>query len=209
MYLEESARREKRQTLAAALGIALAVMVLAPPIVEAAAQKIKGTVTVSKVKDPVKVGNGSAIQSRKLGNVGAIPNEQGQFPAKALSVATTAGGGGFFGAGECSNNSAPAPPADPDGPNTVTVPATGPGNPPNIVTGVVISSPSSTPVAVTVAAPDLPGASGPIIALRNSAEKPTEFIGFGNGLTVSPSQLVFQCPAGSPVSGASFVVLGQ
>jgi hypothetical protein len=200
LYLDDTVRREKRQVLMAAIGIALAVMVLAPPIVEAATQKVsvQNKPTVKKVEDPVKVANGSAIEVQNLGAFGALSNQNNQFPTKAIGVATVAGGGGFHGAGECS-----AVAAD----NTVTVEATGPGNNPNIVTGIIISSPSATPVTVTVTAPDVQA--GPIIALRNSAERPTEFIGFGNGLTVSPSELVFQCPAGAPVAGASFVVLGQ
>jgi hypothetical protein len=202
VFLEESARREKRQVFVAAMGIALAVMVLAPPIVQAAAQKVNivksKPLVVKKVNDPVSIANGAAVQSRNLGAFGELSNQQGQFPTKAISVATTAGGGGFHGAAGCSNVAAD---------NTVTVEATEPGSPPNIVTGIMMSSPSATPMTVTVTAPDVQP--GPIIALRNSAEKPTEFIGLGNGLTVSPSDLVFQCPAGAPVAGASFVILGQ
>jgi hypothetical protein len=191
VYLEESARREKRQVFIAAIGIALAVMVLAPPIVQAAAQKVN---VVKSVGITVKNGN-----TRQLGKFGILPpNAASDFPSKALAVATTAGGGGFHGAAECSNVVADA---------TVTVPATGQGKPPNIVTGILMSSPSGTPITVTVTAPDVQAT--PIIALRNSAEKPTEFIGLGNGLTVSPSDLIFNCPAGAPVAGASFVILGQ
>jgi hypothetical protein len=205
VFLEESVRREKRQVFVAAIGIALAVMVLAPPIVQAATQKVNivksKALTVKKVNEPVRVANGSAIQSRNLGAFGELPNQQAQFPTKALSVATVAGGGGFHDAAGCTDDGA----LDPS--RTVTVEATAPGSPPNIVTGVLMSSPGGTPITVTVTAPDV--SASPIIALRNSAEEPTKFIGFGNGLTVSPSDLIFECPAGSDISGASFVILGQ
>lgn len=206
MHLEEVARREKRQTFMAAIGIALAVMVLAPPIVQAAAQKVNIVKSITlPVKGTVGVKNGGAIQTRDPGAFGAIPNNAGQFPTKALSTSTIAGGGGLFGVGVCGATTDPDEANDTPDDNRVIVPATT-GNSPNIVTGILIGAPSASPATVTVKAPTLPSGNNPIIALRTSTEKPTEFIGLGNGLTVSPSRLVFECPAGT---GATYIVTGQ
>jgi hypothetical protein len=206
VFLQESAQREKRQMFVTAIGIALAVMVLAPPIVQAAVQRVKVT------NEPtVGVKNGQAIQTRPLGNLGAIPNQAGQFPTKALSVANVAGGGGFWGVGICGaatdNNEA----NDTGDDNRVIVPAAGPGNPPNIVTGVIVGeqNPAAPPANVTVKAPDLPSGNNPITGFGNSAEQPTMTASFGTGLTVSPSRLIFECQPESGPTGASFVVLGQ
>jgi hypothetical protein len=207
VYLQESAHREKRQMFVAAIGIALAVMVLAPPIVEAATQNVR------VVNEPtVALKNGKAVQSRQLGAMGAIPNQPGQFPTKAISVANTAGGGGFYGVGFCDASTTVAESGDTGGDNRVIVPAAAPGNPPNIVTGVIVGeqNPAAPPVNVTVKAPDLPTGATPITGFGNSAEQPTTVAAFGTGLTVSPSRLVFECGGNAgPPNGASFVVLGQ
>jgi hypothetical protein len=212
VYLEESARREKRQVFLAAIGIAVAVMVLAPPIVQAAAQKVNivksKPLVVKKVNEPVAVSNG---QARQLGAMGAIPNVQGQFPTKAMAVATTAGGGGFWGVGVCGAPTEDSEQLDEPDDNRVIVPASQPGNPPNVVTAVLLGEvvTAAPPALVTVKAPTLPTGNNAITGIENSNEEPTKVVTFGNGLTVSPSRLVFECGPESGPTGATFVVLGQ
>jgi hypothetical protein len=204
VFLQESAQREKRQIFVAAMGIALAVMVLAPPIVEAATQNVR------VVNDPqVTVKNGN---TRQLGSFGAIlPNQAGQFPKKALAVANTAGGGGFWGVGFCGAATDDAESNDTGSDNRVIVPAAAPGNPPNIVTGVLLGefNAAAPESIVTVKAPTLPTGAQPITGIGNTDEQPTTVASFGTGLTVSPSRLVFECGPESGANGASFVVLGQ
>jgi hypothetical protein len=178
-------------------------MVLAPPIVQAAAQKVNITKSITlPVKGSVNVKNNGATAAAQ--DLGALGEELG----KRQTVDTISGGEGFFGAGVCGATTDPVHDNDTSSDNRVVVPAAAPGEPDNVVAGIIIGGQVGTPATVTVKAPELPSGESPIIALRTSAENPTEYIGLNSGLRASPSRLVFQCPAGAP-DGNSFVVIGH
>ena len=176
---------EKRRTFAAIIGAALAVMVLAPPIVQAAAQKVN---VVKSVPIAVK-NNGATAKGQQLG---ALEEQIG----KRQMVDIIAGGDGFWGVGYCGLEN-----------DTVTVPAANPGDPDNVVAGVLIGGNGGA--VVTVKAPELPTQNNPVITLMTTASNPVQSVSLPSGLRVSPSQLVFECVAGSAAEGDSFIVLGH
>ena len=215
MDLVENARREKRQAFFAALGIALAVMILAPPIVQAAAQAVRITKSI-----PLPLKKGTTV---KISNQGATVGTQplgapdlGESMPKTLATSIYAGGDGFHGGGVCgSPDMTPDTATDQD----ETVPAADPGKPDNVVTGVILSGPvddpaapnPSAPAVMTVKAPALFG-NNAIITIRNSAAEPTKVLELPSGLRVSPSELKFECVAGGNLAAgkfAQFVILGH
>lgn len=188
MDIFESARGERRRFMAAAV-LVLMVGILAPPAVQAAAKAI----TVKRIKQAVKVGDttGDPIESQAVPPLGT---SQAPGSAGALAVRTFAGGGGLLGLGECTGAPAPGP--------TLTVGA----NPERKVTALIITSDGSGTGTVSVAAPAVLPNPLTVADFTVNASNPNEFIGLGNGLTVTPSDLVFTCSGGGNVK---FAVLGQ
>lgn len=198
MDSSKSARGDKRRTFLSAIGIVAAVMVLAPPIVQAATQKVNVVKSVS-----ISVKNNGAIAPAQ--DHGALPGED---LAKRQMVDTFAGGEGFWGVGVCGAVTDPDEVDDTGSDDRVIVPAAADGEPDNVVGAILIGATVGAPAVVTVSAPTInPG--GPIIALRTSAEEPTKLVGFDSGLRASPSRLVFSCPAPAVGTGASYVVVGH
>jgi hypothetical protein len=163
----EVARSDKFKALVGAIALALVVAVLAPPAVQAAVQKISGTV---KVKDTA----GGTINSKSI-------SAQGLFDAPgssgALDVRNFAGGNGFLGAGDC--NGPGLPPT-----------ATAQGG--SIITGILITGTAT----VTASADALPAPANPVLTFSTGAENPVESISLGNGLKAS-DDIDFNCIAGT------------
>jgi hypothetical protein len=172
------ARRDMRQTWVIAIALLAAIFLAGMPVVDAATRnvKVKGAV---KVKDST----GDNLDSRDIGELGELgaPGSSG-----ALAVRTFGGGGGFLGSRAC-------------GAGTLEIPAR-PNNP-TIITGIIMGGVGS----LAIDAPDLgPIVQHPVVTLETNASHPNEFVGLGNGLTVTPSSLTFTC-----TGTGSFVVLGQ
>ena len=186
MDLLESVRRDRRQTWIAVIALGLIVTLVAQPAIAAAVQavRVKGAV---KVKDST----GDNLESEAIASLGLLGAEGA--PDGALKVQNFAGGGGLLGAGECDGTN-PARPA------TVTVPA----GADTIVTAIIVTGAGTS---VSVSAPDLDPliGAGPVATFETTAGSPQVFVGLGNGLTVSPSELVFACAGGT----GEFVILGQ
>jgi hypothetical protein len=179
------ARRESRQTWFIAV-IAIATLFIAgTPVVEAA-------VNATKIKGKVKVADstGGTIDAKNVPDMGLLdaPGSNG-----ALAVRNFAGGGGLLGTGDCTEAADPRP-------NSVTVPA----NANTVITAIIVTG---TAANVAVSAPDLDPliGPGPVVTFQANESNPNVFVGLGNGLTVTPSELVFTCTGGS----GNFVILGQ
>ena len=102
MDLMETTRREKGRAFFGAIALALVVAVIAPPVVQAAVTRVRGTVT-AKVKD-TRGGeiNASAIPDQGLTDV---PGSAG-----AMDVRHFAGGAGLLGVADCGDGAtAPLP----------------------------------------------------------------------------------------------------
>ena len=181
----EATRREKRQTFMMALALALGVTILSAPVVEAATQTVKGTVT-AKIKDTA----GGRIDAD------AVPGGAGQtaLSAGAIDVRTHAGGGGLITNGDCDGD-------DTDGRNsTKLIPA----NPNTVVTALILAGDS---VTLGVEAPGLEPVTGagPVIELSTTASSPTATLALGNGLQLTPAPLRFTCTGGD----GNWALLGQ
>ncbi|MGH2786625.1 MAG: hypothetical protein ACRDJV_01780 [Actinomycetota bacterium] len=186
MELYESSRRETRRTWALALVFVAAIFVAGAPVVQAAAQAVRVTNTPSvKIKD---TSNGR-INSQNIGKLGLFdaPGSNG-----AVDVRTFGGGGGLLAAGDCHAGS--------PRPATATIPASNS----TVITALIITGTDAT---VQVDAPELDPAIGPnpVVQFRVDAGTPQTFVGLGNGLTVTPSSLVFTCVG----TNGEFAVLGQ
>lgn len=162
MDLYETRARDKRQTFFAAIALALAVSVMAPPIVEAATQRIKGTVT-AKVKDS-RGGNinSSAIPSQGLTDV---PGSSG-----AMDVRNFAGGAGLLGVADC-GDAANAPL-----PNSISLSGGG------VVTDMIITG---TDGEVTITSTAVANGQVPLSRFRVNAESPNVVVDLANGLGVT------------------------
>ena len=164
----DAAKKDKRKALLGAVALALVVAVLAPPAVEAATQRVKGTVT-SKLRDTA----GGVVNSQRI-------EAQGLFGAPgssgALDVRTFAGGNGFLGAGDCNG---------PGLPPTATVSE-------GIITGLLITGTAT----VAVSTDALPAAANPVLTFETNASHPNESISLGNGLRVT-APLDFNCTSGT------------
>ena len=163
----EVARSDKFKALVGAIALALVLVLLAPPAVQAAVQKIKGTVT-AKIKDT----GGGNINSKRI-------TSQGLFDAAgstgALDVRSFAGGNGFLGAGNC-------PAAG------LTNTATAPGG--SIVTGILATSAGSGVITVTS---DAIGAGAlPLLQFQVNADSPNVGFSLGNGIRATDT-LTFTC----------------
>ena len=161
----EVARSDKFKALVGAIALAVAVVVMVPPAVEAATQKIKGTVT-AKVKDS----GGGNINSKSIGDQGLFdaPGSSG-----ALDVRTFGAGNGFLGAANCL---APAP-------NNV---ATAQGG--RIVTGILITGTDAT---VDVRAAAIPG-NPVVLSFETTPDNANLAFSLGNGLKATGA-ITFTC----------------
>ena len=181
MDLFDSAKRERRQSFVLALVLAIAVSVLAAPVVEAAVTTIKGTV---KVKDS----NGSAVESEVIAPGGAF---QTGGSSGAVAVRTFGGGNAFGGAADCTGTPTPTDPL----PNSITVPGG------NLVTGIIATG---TDMNIRVTSEAVGGGQLPLLNFQTTAENPNVFIGLGNGLELDDN-LTMTCTAGT----GNFVVVVQ
>jgi hypothetical protein len=165
----EVARSDKLKALVGAIALAIAVVVMVPPAVEAAVQRVRGTVT-AKVKDT----GGGTINSKSIAAQGLFdaPGSSG-----ALDVRNFAGGNGFLGAGDCNG---------PGLPPTATVQGGA------IITGILITGTAT----VTASADALPAPANPVLTFQTGAENPVESISLGNGLKAS-DDIDFNCTAGT------------
>jgi hypothetical protein len=173
-------RRERFKALFGAIALAIVVMLVAPPVVQAATQAVK-------VKGKVKVADtdGDAIESKAIADMGLLAAEGSDG---ALAVRNFAGGGGFLGAADCTET-------DADGlVNTVSV-----GN--AIVTGIIMTGTDAT---WTVTSAAIGGGLLPLLNFRTTTDNPNEFVGLGNGLTLT-APLTFTCTG----TNGNIAVLGQ
>ena len=182
----EVARSDKFKALIGAIALALVVALLAPPAVQAAVQKIKGTVT-AKVKDS----GGGNINSKSI-------RAQGLFDAPgttgALDVRTFGAGNGFLGAADCTTTTA-------DGLTNVATASGG-----SIVTGILMTG---TNARVTVTADAVGSGAVPLLRFETNANNANAAFSLGNGLKASDT-ITFTCtaPGGGDGSG-NVVLIGQ
>lgn len=195
MELYESSRRETRRTWALALTFVVAIFIAGAPVVQAAVQRVRVTNTPSvKIKD---TGSGR-INSQAVPNLGddalGVPGSSG-----AVDVRTFGGGGGLIAAGDCDGDDTD------DRASEVTVEA----DPKKIITALILTGDDAN---LAVSAPNLTPIIGPepVANFRSTTAAPNAFIGLGNGLTVQPANLVFECTAvGGGAGSGDFVILGQ
>ncbi len=185
MYLNDATRRERRQTLLAAIAIGLVVFIVGAPVVEAQINRVRlaGGTATAKVKDS----NGDAVESEAIDPMG-LTDAEGS--SGALAVRNFAGGGGLLGAGDCT---ASTEPAQGPLPNTVTLSGG------HIVTGIIITGTGTVRVTTDALGPI------PLANFTVNAENPNEFVGLGNGLTVT-TPLHF---TGIDGTACNFVIIGQ
>lgn len=183
--LQEVTGREKRQTFFTAVAIAVAVFIVGAPVVEAAISKVKlaGGTATAKVKDS----DGDTLESERIPPMGLTLAEGSEG---AVAVRNFAGGGGLLGAGDCT---ASTEPAQGPLPNTVTL---GGGN---ILTGIIMTGTGTVRITTDALGPI------PLANLTVNAENPNEFIGLGNGLTITTPLHV----TGIDGTACNFVLLGQ
>jgi hypothetical protein len=200
MELQDTTRREKRQTFFVAIALAAAVMLLAAPVVQAAIQKVQVTNTVpvkvkgqpiavkGTVNSKIKDSTGDAINSEVIGPMGltGVPGSDG-----AMDVRIYAGGTGVLGVGDCT--AAAAAGTDPS--NVVTVP----GN--RVVTALIITGVGE--VQLTSAA------TGAIVLNRFNVDAgtPNYSLSLPNGLgTTAPLTFTGQDDGGA---NCQYTVLGE
>ena len=189
MDLFETSRREKRQSFAVAIALAVAVSLLAAPAVQAAIQRVKlaGGTATAKVKDTA----GGAIDSKSVPPMGLFDAEGSNG---AIAVRNFAGGGGFLGALDCGT--------DPNEPQDEFF-AVQPGS---IVTGIILGG---TDAKATIFTDAIAGGALPLLRLRANAAHPNEFVGLGNGLTLT-DVLTVRCSGESNANGeGQVIILGQ
>ena len=194
----QAVRREKRKTFLVSIAAASAVMLIGAPIVQAATQAVR-------VKGPVKIkdSTGLPIESEAIDALGVLDAEGS---SGAVAVRTFAGGGGLLGTGDCTEAVGPQADGSFSRPNTVTVPA----GEDTIITGIIVTGEDAH---VSVSAPDLASVigPGPVNTFSTTPQNQSLFIGLGNGLTVSPAKLVFECggAGGTGDGSGNFTILGQ
>lgn len=185
MNLLDVSGREKRQTFLSAVAIALAVFVVGAPVVEAAISRVKlaGGTATAKVKDS----NGGRVEAEPIAPMGLTLSEGSDG---AIAVRNFAGGGGLLGAGDCTASTEPA-----QGPLANTVTLSGG----HIVTGIIITGTGTVRMTTDALGPI------PLANFVVNAQNPNEFVGLGNGLTVT-TPLHF---TGIDGTACNFVILGQ
>ena len=224
MDLQDGYRRERRNTLALALVMAVGVSIFAAPVAYSAIQKVKifdsngkkiklsrgavktkqqGAVT-AKLRDS---GNGAVEASPVTFNNAPFP-PSGAGSTGAIDVKTYAGGGSFLGAGDCTTaTGAPDIGAGGQGlPNTVVVPAG------TIITALLVNG-TDGQVKVTSALPALASIPG-LQRYRVTPAQPNVTAAFGSGLAITDA-LTFEGinAADNGVTETdgecNFVVIGQ
>jgi hypothetical protein len=195
MDLQNTTRREKRQTFFIAIALAAAVMILAAPVVQASIQKVQiantplpvkvtnpTTKTTSKIKDSA----GHAIHSEPVPDMGltGVPGSAG-----AQDVRIYAGGTGLLGAGDCSTDTSTGPS------NVVVVP----GN--RVITAFIMTG--NGEVDLTSAA------TGPVVLSRfvTDAGTPNYALSLPNGLGTTAPLTFTGVDDGAP--NCQYVVLGE
>ena len=181
--LLDNGKRERRSSFVVALVLAIAVSVLAAPVVEAAVTTIKGTV---KIKDST----GDGIESQALSEAGAAGLEAGGSSG-AVAVRTFGGGNSFGGAGDCTATPTQTDPLT----NVVTIPGG------NVITGVILTGDDMN---VRVTAQAVGAGQLPLLNFQTTPENPNTTLSLGNGL-IATDNVTFTCTAGS----GNFVVIVQ
>lgn len=193
MDLLQASRSEKRRSFVTALVLAAVVMMVAAPIAQAThhAVRVKGTVTVKHKGPAVVKPQGGRFDSKAIPEMGLL---QAEGSTGALAVRTFGGGGGFLGAADCTETSA-------DGTSNVLQVSNA------IVTAIILTG---TDGRVTVTSDAVGGGLLPLLNFRANSGNPNEFIGLGNGLTVTaPLTFTGTNEAGSGDGACKYVVLGQ
>ena len=187
MNLIDVSGREKRQTFLSAIAIAMAVFVIGAPVVEAAISRVKlaGGTATAKIKDST----GATVESEPIDRMGLT---QAEGTDGAIAVRNFACGGGLLGAGDCT---ASTEPAQGPLPNTVTLSGG------HVVTGIIITGTGT--VRITTQA--VGSGQVPLANFAVNAENPNEFVGLGNGLSVT-TPLTF---TGIDGTACNFVIVGQ
>lgn len=186
MDLHEPTRREKRRTLLTAIGIGLAVFILAAPVVQAATQKVKlaGGTATAKIEDS----SGGTIESKAIGPMGLF-----QAPGTDGAVATRVypGGGGVLGVGDCTASTDPA-----QGPlsNVVTVPGG------KVVTALILTGSGD----VTITSDAVGQGQVPVSVFHVDSNNPNFATSLGSGLSTTVPLKFTGVDGGS----CNFVVLG-
>jgi hypothetical protein len=194
MDLQNTTRREKRQTFFIAIALAAAVMILAAPMVQAAINrvvvtntplpvKVKGvaqTKGVSKIRDSA----GHAINSEVIPDMGVtqVPGSPG-----AQDVRIYAGGTGLLGIGDCSTDTTTGPS------NVLDIP----GN--KVITAFIMTGTGEVKLTSD--------ATGPLVLSNfvTDANTPEYSLSLPNGLgTTVPLHFT-----GTPTTACHFVVLGE
>lgn len=162
MDLAETSNRDKRNAFFGAIALALVVSVVAPPVVQAAVQRIRGTVT-AKVKDS----GGGTINSQAIPAQGLtdVPGSTG-----AMDVRNFAGGAGLLGVADC-GDAANAPL-----PNSVSLSGGG------VVTDMIITG---TDGQVTITSTAVANGQVPLSRFRVDAGTPNVVVDLANGLGVT------------------------
>ena len=184
---QEVAGRGKRQTFVTWIAIALVAFIVGAPIVEAQTNRVRlaGGTATAKIKDS----NGDVVESEAIGPMGLT---QAEGSTGAVAVRTYGGGGGLLGAGDCT---ASTEPAQGPLPNTVTLSGG------HVVTGIIITGTGT--VRITTLA--VGSGQVPLANFTVNAENPNEFVGLGNGLSVT-TPLTF---TGIDGTACNFVIVGQ
>ena len=185
MNLLDVSKRDRRQTFLAAIAIGLCVFILGAPVVQAAISRVKlaGGTATSKIKDS----GGGTVESRPIPDMGLTLAEGS---TGAIAVRNYAGGGGLLGAGDCTASTDPA-----QGPLSNTVDLSGG----HVVTGIIITGTGTVRITTDALGPI------PLANFVVNAQHPNEFVGLGNGLTVT-TPLHF---TGIDGTACNFVILGQ
>lgn len=191
-----------------AAGIVLAIMVIAPPVVYAATQRVN---IVDSIPLPLKKGTQVGVTNLRGATTatqdhGSIP---GETTPKTVNSSIFSGGEGFWGVAICEAGEGPEPGDDAQD-NQVFIPASDvTSKTENVISSIVVGSPDAA--TVTIAAPSLPSGETPILIYRTSAEMPSQAIELPTGLRVSPSGIRIRCvQGGDPAANPATVgVLGH
>lgn len=185
MNLQDATRRERNQTLWAAVALAFVVFFGAAPVVEAAISRVKlaGGTATSKMKDST----GGTIESAPINDMGLTdaPGSDG-----AIAVRNFAGGSGLLGVGDCT---ASTEPAQGPLPNTVDLPGG------NVVTAIIITGTGTVRITSDALGPI------PLANFTVNAQNPNQSISFPTGFSVT-TPLHF---TGIDGTACNFMILGQ
>lgn len=179
MEMFQATSQEKRSTFVKIIVGCLIAFILAPPLAQAAVQavRVRGAV---KVKDS----GGGVINSSAVGSMGLF---EAAGSSGAVDVRNFAGGGGVLGAADC----AAATPIE----SSVSITD-------SIVTGLIMTGTNAT---FTATAQAFGNHALPLLNWTLTADNSGEFVGLGNGLTIT-TELKITCTAGT---SGNLIVVGQ